>query len=90
MASAQISDLSVRQLLARRQRLAGGLSAPERTLRGVLLSEGSAVFERGVSLPPRGAPRPVPVSGGVDASETRQPDCGRVPTPVRSNRPGPE
>lgn len=29
--------MSVRQLLARRRRLAGGLSDPERTLRGVLL-----------------------------------------------------
>ena len=36
----ELSELSVRQLLARRRRLAAGLSAPERTLRGVLLSEG--------------------------------------------------
>ena len=34
------SQFSVRQLLARRRRLAGGLSTPERTLPGVLLSEG--------------------------------------------------
>jgi hypothetical protein len=40
MASSQISELSVRQLVARRRRLAAGLSEPERTLRGVLLSEG--------------------------------------------------
>ena len=40
MSYSQISDLSVRRLLARRRRLAAGLSAPERTLRGVLLSEG--------------------------------------------------
>jgi hypothetical protein len=39
MASSQISDLSVRQLLARRRRLGAGLFEPERTLRGVLLSE---------------------------------------------------
>lgn len=30
----------MRELLARRRRLAAGLSEPERTLRGVLLSEG--------------------------------------------------
>ena len=40
MDSSQISDLSVRQLLTRRRRLAAGLSELERTLRGVLLSEG--------------------------------------------------
>ena len=40
MASSQISDVSVRQLLARRRRLAAGLSEPERTLRGVLLHKG--------------------------------------------------
>jgi len=40
MAFSQISDLTVRQLLARRRRLAAGLSDPERTLRGVLLEEG--------------------------------------------------
>jgi hypothetical protein len=40
MSSLQVSGLSVRQLLARRRRLAAGLSEPERTLRGVLLSEG--------------------------------------------------
>jgi hypothetical protein len=38
--SSRLSELSVRQLLARRRRLAAGLSEPERTLRGVLLSEG--------------------------------------------------
>ena len=65
----ELSDLSVRQLLARRRRLAAGLSEPERTLRGVLLSRGPAVFERGVSLPARRAARPVLVSGGV---------CGRA------------
>ena len=32
--------MSVRQLLARRRRLAGGVADPEGTLRGVLLSEG--------------------------------------------------
>jgi hypothetical protein len=36
--SSSLSGLSVRQLLARRRRLAAGLSEPERTLRGVLLS----------------------------------------------------
>jgi hypothetical protein len=38
--ASMLSELSVRQLLARRRRLAAGLSEPERTLRGVLLSEG--------------------------------------------------
>jgi hypothetical protein len=38
--SSSVSELSVRQLLARRRRLAAGLCEPERTLRGVLLSEG--------------------------------------------------
>lgn len=47
MASSQISELSVRQLLARRRRLAAGLSEPERTLRGVLLSEGRRCSSEG-------------------------------------------
>jgi Family of unknown function (DUF6788) len=47
MASTQIIDLSVRQLLARRRRLAGGLSEPERTLRGVLLEEGRRCSSEG-------------------------------------------
>src|SRR5512135_3823865 len=47
MASSQVSDLSVRQLLARRRRLAAGLSEPERTLRGVLLSEGRRCSSEG-------------------------------------------
>jgi hypothetical protein len=40
MTASGFSELSVRQLLARRRRLAAGLSEPERTLRGVLLCEG--------------------------------------------------
>jgi hypothetical protein len=40
MSSPELSELTVRQLLARRRRLAGGLSDPERTLRGVLLEKG--------------------------------------------------
>jgi hypothetical protein len=40
-------ELSVRQLLARRRRLAGGLSDPERTLRGVLLAEGRRCSSEG-------------------------------------------
>ena len=40
MVSSELSGLSVRELLARRRRLTGGLSEPERTLRGVLLQEG--------------------------------------------------
>jgi hypothetical protein len=47
MASSQINGLSVRQLLARRRRLAAGLSGPERTLRGVLLSEGRRCSSEG-------------------------------------------
>lgn len=47
MASSQINELSVRQLLARRRRLAAGLSEPERTLRGVLLSEGRRCSSEG-------------------------------------------
>ena len=42
-----ISDVSVRQLLARRRRLAAGFSEPERTLRGVLLSEGRRCSSEG-------------------------------------------
>ncbi|HTP22964.1 MAG TPA: DUF6788 family protein [Solirubrobacteraceae bacterium] len=47
MASSQISELGVRQLVARRRRLAAGLSDPERTLRGVLLSEGRRCSSEG-------------------------------------------
>lgn len=47
MGSSQISDLTVRQLLARRRRLAAGLSEPERTLRGVLLEEGRRCSSEG-------------------------------------------
>jgi hypothetical protein len=43
----RLSELSVRQLLARRRRLAGGLSEPERTLRGVLLHEGRRCSSEG-------------------------------------------
>ena len=39
--------MSVRQLLARRRRLAAGLREPERTLRGVLLSEGRRCSSEG-------------------------------------------
>ena len=47
MASSQINGLSVRQLLARRRRLADGFSDVERTLRGVLLSEGRRCSSEG-------------------------------------------
>jgi hypothetical protein len=43
----RLSELSVRQLLARRWRLAAGLSEPERTLRGVLLHEGRRCSSEG-------------------------------------------
>jgi hypothetical protein len=43
----ELSELSVRQLFARRRRLAAGLSEPERTLRGVLLSEGRRCSSEG-------------------------------------------
>ena len=45
--TSEFSDLSVCQLLARGRRLAAGLSAPERTLRGVLLSEGRRCSSEG-------------------------------------------
>jgi hypothetical protein len=47
MTASGFSELSVRQLLARRRRLAGGLSDPERTLRGVLLEEGRRCSSEG-------------------------------------------
>jgi hypothetical protein len=40
MGGSEHSELSVRQLVARRRRLASGLSEVERTLRGALLREG--------------------------------------------------
>jgi hypothetical protein len=43
----ELSELSVRQLFARRRRLVAGLSEPERTLRGVLLSEGRRCSSEG-------------------------------------------
>ena len=45
--SSRLSELSVRKLLARRRRLAAGLSEPERTLRGVLLREGRRCSSEG-------------------------------------------
>ena len=47
MTASGFSEVSVRQLLARRRRLAGGLSDPERTLRGVLLAEGRRCSSEG-------------------------------------------
>jgi hypothetical protein len=47
MTFSDLNDLSVRQLLARRRRLTGGLSEPERTLRGVLLHEGRRCSSEG-------------------------------------------
>jgi hypothetical protein len=43
----ELSELSVRQLLARRGRLAAGLSGQERTLRGVLLHKGRRCSSEG-------------------------------------------
>jgi hypothetical protein len=45
--TSKLSESSVRQLFARRRRLAAGLSEPERTLRGVLLSEGRRCSSEG-------------------------------------------
>src|SRR6266496_2653267 len=45
--SSELSELSVRQLLARRRSLAGKLSEVERTLRGVLLHEGRRCSSEG-------------------------------------------
>ena len=47
MTASELSGLSVRQLLARRRRLTGGLSDPERTLRGVLLQKGRTCSSEG-------------------------------------------
>jgi hypothetical protein len=47
MTGSGLSELSVRRLLARRRRLTAGLSAPERTLRGVLLHEGRRCSSEG-------------------------------------------
>jgi hypothetical protein len=47
MSACGFSELSVRQLLARRRRLAGGVADPERTLRGVLLCEGRRCSSEG-------------------------------------------
>jgi Family of unknown function (DUF6788) len=43
----ELGELSVRQLLARRRRLAAGLSEQERTLRGVLLHKGRRCSSEG-------------------------------------------
>jgi hypothetical protein len=45
--TSELSELSVRQLFARRRRLVAGLSEPERTLGGVLLSEGRRCSSEG-------------------------------------------
>jgi hypothetical protein len=45
--TSELRELSVRQLFARRRRLVAGLSEPERTLRGVLLSEGRRCSSEG-------------------------------------------
>jgi hypothetical protein len=47
MTSSELGELSVRALLARRRRLTARLSEPERTLRGVLLSEGRRCSSEG-------------------------------------------
>ena len=47
MSGSELSELSVRQLRARRRRLAAGLSDQERTLRGVVLHEGRRCSSEG-------------------------------------------
>jgi len=47
MSASELSELSVRRLLARRRRLTAGLSDPERTLRGVLLRKGRTCSSEG-------------------------------------------
>jgi hypothetical protein len=47
MAGSELGELSVRQLRARRRRLAGGLADPAVTLRGVLLSRGRRCSSEG-------------------------------------------
>ncbi|MGA2166167.1 MAG: DUF6788 family protein [Solirubrobacteraceae bacterium] len=47
MTGVELTELTVAQLRARGQRLAAGLSDPERTLRGALLREGRRCSSRG-------------------------------------------
>jgi hypothetical protein len=47
MTASGFSELTARQLLVRRRRLAGGLSDPERTLHGVLLEKGRRCSSEG-------------------------------------------
>ncbi len=47
MSASRFRELTVCQLLLRRRRLSVGLSEPERTLRGVLLSEGRRCSSEG-------------------------------------------
>src|ERR1700757_4303321 len=47
MSEVELSELSVAQLRARRRRLAGGVSDPERTLRGALLYKGRRCSSEG-------------------------------------------
>jgi hypothetical protein len=47
MSASELSEMSVRQLLARRRRLSAGLSDPERTLRGVLLQKSRTCSSEG-------------------------------------------
>jgi Family of unknown function (DUF6788) len=47
MSDSELGDVSVRQLRARRRRLAEGLSDQERTLRGVVLHEGRRCSSEG-------------------------------------------
>ena len=47
MSASELSELSVRQLRARRRRLAGGLSDVERALRGAVLHEGRRCSSEG-------------------------------------------
>jgi len=47
MTGSGLSELSVRQLRARRRRLAGGLADAEATLHGVLLSKGRRCSSEG-------------------------------------------
>ena len=47
MSASELSELSVRRLLARRRRLTAGLSDPQRTLRGVLLQKGRTCSSEG-------------------------------------------
>ena len=71
MIAPELSELSVRQLLARRRRLTAGVSDPGADVTRGAASEGRRLLERGVPLPAGRAARPVHVSGGLPDGRSR-------------------